>query len=120
MATLNKWSAKIQAVIPATLLPSARNSFKANKNSHLKSVTELIDDSLADRGRILLRTQTRRGAHRIDQTIVPPTTDVEGKVLEDKDLEVFDDTDFYQQLLRDIIDRQGGSGQFPSHSNFVY
>jgi protein AATF/BFR2 len=25
--------------------------------------------------------------------------------------EIFDDTDFYQQLLRDVIDSKGGSGQ---------
>ena len=25
--------------------------------------------------------------------------------------EVFDDTDFYQQLLRDVIETKGGSGQ---------
>jgi protein AATF/BFR2 len=29
----------------------------------------------------------------------------------DEDEEVFDDTDFYQQLLRDVIESKGGSGQ---------
>lgn len=31
-----------------------------------------------------------------------------GEVMEEQDEEVFDDTDFYQQLLRDVIDSRNG------------
>ncbi|EIW79177.1 TRAUB-domain-containing protein [Coniophora puteana RWD-64-598 SS2] len=99
--TLNKWSSKIQAVAPSVLLPSNRNAF--NRNSHqLKSASQLIDETLSDHSKVLARTQVYRGkGSRIDH-------DVEDG---QEDAEIFDDTDFYHQLLRDVIDSRGnGSG----------
>ena len=37
--------------------------------------------------------------------------DIDGKPLEE--VEVFDDADFYQQLLRDVIDGQASNGKMP-------
>ncbi|KAF7309623.1 Sorting nexin-41 [Mycena indigotica] len=96
--TLNKWSTKIQAVAPSALLPSNRNAFSSRTGQHLKSTVQLIDETLLDHRKLVARTQTRRGkGPRIG----------EGAKDEDEatvDVEVFDDTDFYQQLLRDVID----------------
>ncbi|CAG7847893.1 SubName: Full=Uncharacterized protein {ECO:0000313/EMBL:CCA74523.1} [Serendipita indica DSM 11827] len=105
LATLQKWSAKIQAVNPSALLPSSRNAFRTNRNAHLKPINDLIQESLSDHSRLVSRTRVRRGPPRMNagQEI---DTDVEGKTLGKDDLELFDDTDFYQQLLRDVIEGQ--------------
>jgi protein AATF/BFR2 len=59
---------------------------------------------------MVARTRIRRGGARIDASdSVNNGLDVEGKPLEEA--EVFDDADFYQQLLRDVIDGQTSSGE---------
>lgn len=94
--TLSKWSSKIQAVAPAVLLPN-RNAFMTKGSQQFTSVVQLIDDTLADHNKLLVRTRVRRG------------NSVRAGAHEDmgEDGEVFDDTDFYQQLLRDVIDARG-------------
>ncbi|KAJ7257927.1 apoptosis antagonizing transcription factor-domain-containing protein [Mycena haematopus] len=100
--TLSKWSAKIQAVAPAALLPSNRNTFSSRNSQNLKSAVQLIDEILVDHRKLLARTQVRRGKGvRVGDA-------AEAAAEEDTvDADVFDDTDFYQQLLRDIIDSRG-------------
>ncbi|KAJ6581217.1 apoptosis-antagonizing transcription factor [Mycena capillaripes] len=106
--TLSKWSSKIQAVAPAALLPSNRNAFSSRNSQNLKSAVQLIDETLLDHRKLLARTQLRRGKGvQLGETAVDDDADDEGRV----DIDVFDDTDFYQQLLRDIIDSRGnGTG----------
>ncbi|KAJ7281886.1 apoptosis antagonizing transcription factor-domain-containing protein [Mycena rebaudengoi] len=103
--TLSKWSSKIQAVAPSALLPSNRNAFSSRNSQNLKSAVQLIDETLVDHKKLLARTQVRRGKGIRLGDIVDADED-EGKV----DIEIFDDTDFYQQLLRDIIDSRGNGG----------
>ena len=63
-----------------------------------------------DHNKTLTRTRTRRGSARIDAVDgLDLGRDVDGKPLEE--IELFDDTDFYQQLLRDIIDGQPANGK---------
>ncbi len=107
--TLAKWSSKIQAVAPSALLPSNRNAFSKNRQN-LKSVVQLIDETLTtDRNKLLARTQVRRskgarlGTARTERQ-VPEQGEEDGETI---DRELFDDNDFYQQLLRDIIDARG-------------
>jgi protein AATF/BFR2 len=95
--TLSKWSSKIQAVTPSILLPSNRNAFLAKSSQQLKSVVQLIDETLLDKDKLLARTHGRRG------NSVPSDDALDAA----EDKEIFDDTDFYQQLLRDIIDARG-------------
>ncbi|KAF9245330.1 TRAUB-domain-containing protein [Melanogaster broomeanus] len=104
--TLNKWSSKIQAVAPSVLLPSNRNAF-SKSNQHTRSAAQLIDETLGDHTKVLTRTRIYRGkGARLNITEVD-----EGSDQETEDAEVFDDTDFYHQLLRDVIDSRGnGSG----------
>ncbi|KAJ7132107.1 apoptosis-antagonizing transcription factor [Mycena epipterygia] len=103
--TLSKWSSKIQAVAPSALLPSNRNAFSSRNSQNLKSAVQLIDETLVDHRKLITRTQVRRSKGvRLGETA--DMEDEEGKV----DIEVFDDADFYQQLLRDIIDSRGNNG----------
>jgi len=64
----------------------------------------LIDETLADHEKLLARTQISRGKKgRIgvsqEENVDMPDT---------ADPDIFDDTDFYQKMLRDIIDARGG------------
>lgn len=104
--TLNKWSSKIQAVAPSVLLPSNRNAF-SRTNQHVKSATQLIDETIADHSKVLARTKIFRG--KGSRLGISATNEDETR--EKEDPEVFDDTDFYHQLLRDVIDARGnGTG----------
>jgi protein AATF/BFR2 len=100
LQTLSKWSAKIQAVAPSTLLSSNRGAFSRG-NQPLKSAIELIDENLADTSKLLERTQMIRNKK---PRLGPPQEEPESEVI---DAEIFDDTDFYQKMLRDIIDSRG-------------
>ncbi|KAK7031375.1 sorting nexin-41 [Favolaschia claudopus] len=107
MQTLSKWSAKIQAVAPAALLPSSRNTFTSRSSQNLKSAVQLIDETLVDHRKLLARSQVRRSKGARVGEVANEEENDEDKV----DADVFDDTDFYQQLLRDIIDSRGnGNG----------
>ncbi|KAJ3866259.1 apoptosis-antagonizing transcription factor [Lentinula novae-zelandiae] len=101
--TLSKWSSKIQAVAPSVLLPSNRNAFFKDRQ-HLKTAVQLVDESLSTHDKLLHRTQQWRGK---GQRLGVETQ--EGGVA-DADVEIFDDTDFYQQLLRDVIDARNDAG----------
>ncbi|TFK51679.1 TRAUB-domain-containing protein [Heliocybe sulcata] len=104
--TLTKWSAKVQAVAPSVLLPSSRNAFSRNQN-HVKSAVQLVEEALADRAKLRARTRVRRGGKpRIAHA--EEGQDTEQNLQDKEDQYVFDDTDFYQQLLRDIISNRTG------------
>lgn len=70
----------------------------------MKNAVQLISESFSDQTnwtKMLDRSRVYRGkGKRIGSTISPHTGE--------RDLEVFDDTDFYQQLLRDVIDDRNG------------
>ncbi|KAI9464579.1 apoptosis-antagonizing transcription factor [Lactarius psammicola] len=108
--TLAKWSAKVAAVAPSALLPASRKKFSQTGSAMggVKAVGTQIEDVLqSDWPALVSRTRLKRSkGHRV--------TSERGSVLNDEDeeaedAEVFDDTDFYQQLLRDVIDTKGGS-----------
>ncbi|KAF9477766.1 TRAUB-domain-containing protein [Pholiota conissans] len=102
LQTLSKWSSKIQAVAPSVLLPSNRGAFSKG-NQNLKSVVQLIDDTLHENDKLLKRTQVTRVKKMrigVQQEEVVDADDI-------VDPEAFDDTDFYQKMLRDIIDARG-------------
>ena len=75
----------------------------------LKSAVQLVDETLQgiDYEKVLARTRVKRGKGARVGKIVGEEDGVNGK----EDAEIFDDTDFYQQLLRDVIDARGsGNG----------
>lgn len=65
-----------------------------------------MDETLADHSKILKRTQLRRAKGTRIGTL---NNEVVGSETGDEDTELFDDTDFYQQLLRDVIDARGNA-----------
>ena len=73
----------------------------------LKSVNQLIDDVLGNHKDLLERTQTIRGKR--GRLGVPQVVDSEAEATM-VDEELFDDTDFYQKMLRDVIDARGNNG----------
>ena len=108
--TLDKWSAKVAAVAPSALLPASRKRFSlaGSTKEGVKSVGTQIEDMFQS-GWPALLSRTRRKRSK-----GPHVSSGEGagdKGSDEDDEEVFDDTDFYQQLLRDVIESKGGSGQ---------
>ncbi|XP_030143969.4 protein AATF [Taeniopygia guttata] len=87
-----------------------------------RSVLAQIDHVLLDRERLLRRTQTRRSLYTVlgkqeqqpapapqpDSSEVLPPSD-SNRHLKDIDEEIFDDDDFYHQLLRELIERKTAS-----------
>ncbi|KAI0084501.1 apoptosis-antagonizing transcription factor [Irpex rosettiformis] len=107
--TLDKWSAKIQAVSPSVLLPGNHSSFRSamngEKGSTSSGVVDVIDALLTtDAEELLARTRVLRGGTAEDEALDRDVTKVD-------DPNVFDDADFYQQLLRDVIESRGVGGE---------
>ncbi|KAG8988703.1 rRNA-processing protein bfr2, partial [Tulasnella sp. 427] len=105
LQTLRKWSAKVQAVAPSTL--SSGKSFQ-HTSGGVKSAVDLIDETLSG-GKAVARTRVRRSEGK--RVVSMGDEDgVHERGVESLDVdEVFDDADFYQQLLRDVIDSRGGA-----------
>ncbi|CAE7212503.1 unnamed protein product [Rhizoctonia solani] len=99
---LQKWSNKIAAVTPASLSARSDKSFRGGTT---RSTVELVEDALGESGaKAIGRTRLRRSAGgRIGTQVSPEADGAEG------DAEVFDDLDFYQALLRDVIDSRTGA-----------
>ncbi|KAG8925067.1 rRNA-processing protein bfr2 [Tulasnella sp. 418] len=93
--TLDKWSAKVAAVTPTT-------STKFNAQPP-KPAVQLIAESTSSGNKLLAKTRVRRGGAASMSRIGEERKDSAAE-----DVEVFDDVDFYQQLLRDVIDSRSG------------
>ncbi|XP_037086596.1 protein AATF-like, partial [Pollicipes pollicipes] len=98
--TIQRWNDKTRL----TAGRAAAKSFAAFEQSTLKQIEQI----LSDRERLLRRTRLRRteGA-TLGRPPPPPqeaSTAADGK--RDYDDEVFDDNDFYHQLLRELIERK--------------
>jgi len=103
--TLAKWSAKVAAVAPSALLPASRRKFSQAGSGNVRSVGAQIEEVLqSDWPALVSRTQLKRSK---GSRVTCKHASDEDEELED--VEVFDDTDFYQQLLRDVIDAKGES-----------
>ncbi|XP_067165830.1 protein AATF [Apteryx mantelli] len=89
-----------------------------------RSILTQIDHIMMDKERLLRRTQTKRSVYRVlgkqeqeshpvpeslpENSEVLPQTD-SNRHLKDIDEEIFDDDDFYHQLLRELIERKTSS-----------
>ncbi|TCD65894.1 rRNA-processing protein bfr2, partial [Steccherinum ochraceum] len=92
LRTLTKWSAKIQVAAPNFASGGKSSGFKASLGQ-APGIVQAIQDTLdGDRDQLLSRTRS------LDQE--------QGAGSED----IFVDTDFYQQLLRDVIESKSTSG----------
>ncbi|XP_052050932.1 protein AATF isoform X2 [Apodemus sylvaticus] len=89
-----------------------------------RSILTQIDHILMDKERLLRRTQTKRSAYRVlgkPEPVPEPVAEIlpgEPEILpqvpanahlKDLDEEIFDDDDFYHQLLRELIERKTSS-----------
>ncbi|XP_055056894.2 protein AATF [Misgurnus anguillicaudatus] len=112
-ATLQKWYDKTRLTMG-----------KANKGfgAFERNILTQVEQVLMDKERLVRRTQTRRSQYRVlgkPEPITPEidnSTVTEGEAaelalkanthLKDLDEEIFDDDDFYHQLLRELIERK--------------
>ncbi|XP_060613007.2 protein AATF [Anolis sagrei] len=114
-STLQKWHDKTK--LASGKLGKGFSAFE-------RSVLTQIDHILMDKERLLRRTHTKRSAYRVlgkpqqapeplpealpgQKEAVPST--VSNAHLKDLDEEIFDDDDFYHQLLRELIERKTSS-----------
>uniref|UniRef100_A0A8C2RSY3 Apoptosis antagonizing transcription factor n=1 Tax=Capra hircus TaxID=9925 RepID=A0A8C2RSY3_CAPHI len=89
-----------------------------------RSILTQIDHILMDKERLLRRTQTKRSVYRVlgkpEPAVQPVPESLPGQPeilpeapanahLKDLDEEIFDDDDFYHQLLRELIERKTSS-----------
>ncbi|XP_066264917.1 protein AATF-like [Branchiostoma lanceolatum] len=103
LSTIEKWSEK-------TKLASGKYNSKAF-SSFNKSVREQIDQILGDQDRLVKRTQLKRSSYKVlgrwadkaGEQELPAKLDPH---LKEYDEEIFDDDDFYHQLLRELIERK--------------
>ncbi|KAL4647192.1 protein AATF [Arapaima gigas] len=110
-ATLQKWHDKTRLTMGKT-----GKGFSAFDRNILTQVEQVLTDP----ERLIRRTQTKRSEYRVlgkpdfDPTPISALADREGKEmglkpnihLKDLDDQIFDDDDFYHQLLRELIERK--------------
>ncbi|KAF0442182.1 TRAUB-domain-containing protein [Gigaspora margarita] len=100
--TIEKWSNKVQITSGIPL----NKKFKAIN----QSVNDQITHILYDRERLIKRTQLKRNADKILGKKSHMSQESDAKTydehLSNYDTEIFDDTDFYQQLLRELIENR--------------
>ncbi|XP_071993252.1 protein AATF [Engystomops pustulosus] len=110
--TLQKWHDKTK------LTGKMGKGFSSSDRSILMQVEQI----LMDKARLLRRTQTKRSLYRIlgksqqdlapepeqvpDETLDAQTEGKSNSKLKELDEEIFDDDDFYHQLLRELIERK--------------
>ncbi|RIA95511.1 apoptosis-antagonizing transcription factor [Glomus cerebriforme] len=97
--TIDKWSNKAQISSGISL----NKRFKVIN----QGVNTQIEQILHDKERLIKRTQLKRNSDKIlGKKEHEPDKDIKkhDKHLSNYDIEIFDDTDFYQQLLRELIE----------------
>ncbi|WFD17953.1 rRNA-processing protein bfr2 [Malassezia caprae] len=97
---LSRWSSKIAAAPDSR---SASASSRLQLRAMNQSVVEQMDQALAGDGmdRLVDRTRVWRGDETARLGVSQPVSETESRPT---DVNVFDDSDFYAQLLRDLID----------------
>ena len=100
------------AIAPSALLPSNRTKFSKNNVPQLKSAVQLVDEALLDHEKLTERTRVWRGKGvRLGGLAGSGSTrnPTDGDEDTNHTPDIFDDTDFYQSLLRSVIDSRSGS-----------
>lgn len=111
-AVLTKWSRKVQAASGASALNQSKFSIQ-NQNAQLQ-----VSTNLADMDRLVKRTRINRSNYEVlgeEKENADKEKDSEEKANYKKNkvdanlqerTEIFDDTDFYRILLKDLVDRR--------------
>ncbi|KAK9474743.1 apoptosis antagonizing transcription factor-domain-containing protein [Dipodascopsis tothii] len=103
---LEKWSQKVRAASGQTILDSKK--FSALN----QSISAQVQTSLRDMDRLLLRTRVNRAnvkpltknTDAVDES--PEGALADGELKGNAESTLFDDTDFYQALLKDLVDKR--------------
>uniref|UniRef100_A0A8C1LW88 Apoptosis antagonizing transcription factor n=1 Tax=Cyprinus carpio TaxID=7962 RepID=A0A8C1LW88_CYPCA len=110
--TLQKWYDK-------TRLTTGKS--KKGFGAFDRNILTQLEQVLMDKERLVRRTQTRRSEYRVLGKPEPTTPEIDSSItegeaaelalkanvhLKDLDEEIFDDDDFYHQLLRELIERK--------------
>ncbi|KAJ3295226.1 hypothetical protein HK104_002887 [Borealophlyctis nickersoniae] len=116
--TIEKWSNKVQMASGVSL----QKKFKAINQSVLSQINQV----LGDKGRLVKRTRLRRSDYRclgepekstesqdIGATDMPESDRKADAHLSNHDAEIFDDGDYYQQLLKELIESRMGDTDDP-------
>ncbi|KAH0558864.1 hypothetical protein GP486_004499 [Trichoglossum hirsutum] len=88
-ATLEKWSTRVRA---PTILPPSR---KLNNTATQQKITDILQEQLSNLDRLVKRTRIPRSCAPIQ---------AQRKCSEDGG--IFDDADFYQMLLKELVDQR--------------
>lgn len=86
---LEKWSGKVRAT---TALPISR---KLNPNAPQQSITSLLQDTLSSSEHLISRTKVPRSCAPVQKQMKLTT-----------DPNIYDDADFYQLLLKELLDQR--------------
>ncbi|KAF7919391.1 uncharacterized protein EAE97_011723 [Botrytis byssoidea] len=86
---LEKWSSKVRAT---TALPISR---KLNPNAPQQSITSLLQDTLSSSEHLISRTKVPRSCAPVQKQMKLTT-----------DPNIYDDADFYQLLLKELLDQR--------------
>lgn len=86
---LEKWSNKVRAT---TAMPISR---KLNPNAPQQSITSLLQDTLSNSGHLISRTKVPRSCAPLQKQMKLTT-----------DPNIYDDADFYQLLLKELLDQR--------------
>ncbi|QSZ36119.1 hypothetical protein DSL72_007244 [Monilinia vaccinii-corymbosi] len=86
---LEKWSSKVRAT---TALPISR---KLNPNAPQQSITSLLQDTLSSSEHLISRTKVPRSCAPVQKQMKLTT-----------DPNIYDDADFYQLLLKELVDQR--------------
>ncbi|XP_050408062.1 protein AATF [Patella vulgata] len=109
--TITKWNSKTQLVSGKI----KGKGFGAFNQSVLKQIQQIM----SDKERLIRRTQLKRSDYRVlgtteenrpeEQELPPEDVEMDRPVaapVNDYDVEIFDDSDFYHHMLREFIDRK--------------
>ena len=88
-STLEKWSARVRN---ATALPV---SSKLNNTAQQQTITDILQDQLSNSERLIKRTKVPRSC-----------APVQAKLKITEDPHIYDDADFYQLLLKELVDQR--------------
>ncbi|CCU74232.1 traub transcription factor family protein [Blumeria hordei DH14] len=98
--TLEKWSSKVRLSMALPL------SQKLNATASQQSITSLLQDQLANSEHLVRKTKIPRSCAPIQR---------DSKISEDPN--IYDDANFYQILLKDLVDRRRAD-QLSGHDGF--
>ena len=94
----------------------ANKSFAAMETSTLGQIQQI----LSNRPRLVARTQIKRSNYEILATSSAEVVDSTTGGLNEVNVNIFDDDDFYHQLLRDLIDRKTNSSSDQSQVGHLF